>query len=241
MVGAEKYNPFTGQGIPKYARSVARKQFCAGCGGQVSSSALSCGRCGRYFEAQHNASWRLYDSFYRIPALVDYRVGSPGKRIAAAMIDALILVLSIACVELLTFALFYSGQIASGLMTCGAIVSLIVIPLLYFSLFESSKYGATPGKLLNNLKVVDLSGRSITFGAAARRHATKWLLFWPAAVVAAIPAFIPAAQADRSLVTAIVVALPAVFYLLDVFLSRRNKDNRSLLDHWSGTLVGRRR
>ncbi|MDX2471873.1 MAG: RDD family protein [SAR324 cluster bacterium] len=45
-----------------------------------------------------------------------------------------------------------------------------LIPLLYFTAFESSKFQATPGKMLFGLKVTDLKGERISFLQALVRY-----------------------------------------------------------------------
>ena len=64
------------------------------------------------------------------------------------------------------------GQIASFL-----IISVIIIPWLYFSFLESSKNQATLGKLISRVKVTDLQGERITFARATIRHFSKFLSF----------------------------------------------------------------
>ncbi len=44
---------------------------------------------------------------------------------------------------------------------------------LYYAFFESSKYQATPGKIMLNIKVTDLQGNPIGFGRATGRYFGK--------------------------------------------------------------------
>jgi uncharacterized RDD family membrane protein YckC len=46
---------------------------------------------------------------------------------------------------------------------------------LYFSIFESSRLQATPGKLIENIKVVDLNGKRIAFVRATLRYFSSLL------------------------------------------------------------------
>ncbi|MBP9773477.1 MAG: RDD family protein [Candidatus Peribacteraceae bacterium] len=50
---------------------------------------------------------------------------------------------------------------------------LLVISVLYFSVFESSKWQATPGKKIYHLKVGDIHGHRISFGRALGRYIVK--------------------------------------------------------------------
>lgn len=54
-------------------------------------------------------------------------------------------------------------------------ISLIYVGItwLYYAFFESSKYQATPGKLMLNIKVTDLEGNKIGFGRATGRYFGK--------------------------------------------------------------------
>jgi uncharacterized RDD family membrane protein YckC len=74
----------------------------------------------------------------------------------------------------------------SGEMTPEALVGLITTSILvwfirvivswaYGAGFESSRWQATPGKMLLGLKVTDLEGRRITFMRATGRALGKWV------------------------------------------------------------------
>jgi uncharacterized RDD family membrane protein YckC len=52
-------------------------------------------------------------------------------------------------------------------------VIMLIIFWLYFSVFESSRIQATPGKWICRLLVTDLSGRKISFGRATGRYFAK--------------------------------------------------------------------
>jgi uncharacterized RDD family membrane protein YckC len=51
----------------------------------------------------------------------------------------------------------------------------VVVSWLYGAGFESSRWQATPGKMLLGLKVTDLEGRRISFPRATGRAIGKWL------------------------------------------------------------------
>lgn len=50
---------------------------------------------------------------------------------------------------------------------------LIIISVIYFSIFESSKWQATPGKKLHHLQVADMHGHRISFLRALSRYIAK--------------------------------------------------------------------
>lgn len=60
------------------------------------------------------------------------------------------------------------GQVATFLL-----VTLILIPWLYYAILESSKNQATMGKMAARAVVTDLHGRRITFARASLRHFSK--------------------------------------------------------------------
>ncbi|WP_052723865.1 RDD family protein [Paenibacillus wulumuqiensis] len=55
----------------------------------------------------------------------------------------------------------------------------VIFPWLYFSLFEKSKYQATPGKMAVGLIVVDQYYRPLRFGRASGRYWAKFLSTLP--------------------------------------------------------------
>jgi uncharacterized RDD family membrane protein YckC len=57
--------------------------------------------------------------------------------------------------------------------TQGANIATFVIGFLYYTLFESSKWQATPGKLALRLRVTDVNGNGLTVGRAALRNAVR--------------------------------------------------------------------
>lgn len=57
--------------------------------------------------------------------------------------------------------------------TQGANVVVTIIGFLYYTLFECSKWQATPGKLALRLRVTDLQGNGLTIGRSAARNAVR--------------------------------------------------------------------
>lgn len=62
------------------------------------------------------------------------------------------------------------GQVATFLL-----VTVILIPWLYFAILESSKNQATLGKMAARAVVSDLHGNRITFARASLRHFSKFI------------------------------------------------------------------
>lgn len=113
------------------------------------------------------------------------------KRFLATCIDLFILILglgSIAGIVILignlsgyfdsthTYEESTTGeQIFGALLPFVFLLLRMVIPWLYFSLFEYSKYQATPGKMLLGIVAVDRNYRPLSFGRASGRYWAKWL------------------------------------------------------------------
>ncbi|MBN1167874.1 MAG: RDD family protein [Methanospirillaceae archaeon] len=57
------------------------------------------------------------------------------------------------------------------------LVTIVLIPWLYFAALESSQNQATLGKMTLRIIVTDLKGERITFTRATLRHFSKWISF----------------------------------------------------------------
>ena len=78
------------------------------------------------------------------------------------------------------------GTIVGTVLTI--MVAVYAVQILYFSVMESSKYQATLGKMAMGIKVVDLDGNRITFGAALLRSVGKIIsqsIMWIGFIMAA--------------------------------------------------------
>ena len=62
------------------------------------------------------------------------------------------------------------GPVASFLL-----ITLIIVPWLYYAVLEASKNQATLGKMAARIVVTDLQGNQITFTRASLRHFSKFL------------------------------------------------------------------
>src|SRR5258708_7372627 len=63
-------------------------------------------------------------------------------------------------------------DIGSGVIGI-ALVAVLLPHWLYFACFESSKFGATPGKMILRIKVVGKDGQHTSFGRATGRYFAK--------------------------------------------------------------------
>ena len=99
------------------------------------------------------------------------------RRLSAFLIDALALILFYS----LAGGLFGVSPLLESLfldLSCVGLwwlAGLSIANWLYFALFESSPWQATPGKKCLHLQVIHLSGERIGFGRASARHFAKTL------------------------------------------------------------------
>ena len=95
-------------------------------------------------------------------------------RVLAFFIDMILYsiicgVLSVLIIEPLKLVNLFTSQVIDLIALLGA----LFIFWIYFAVFESSKWQATPGKKLLGLKVTDLDGERIGFGRAIARNLLK--------------------------------------------------------------------
>jgi len=57
----------------------------------------------------------------------------------------------------------------------GASVATVLIGFIYYTVFEASKWQATPGKLALRLRVTDMQGHGLNMGRSAARNAVRLL------------------------------------------------------------------
>lgn len=109
----------------------------------------------------------------------EHPYGSIFWRFVAFLVDSLLVGLVDAGVDFL-FGVpsGISPKAIAGLPSGPALLKLGV-HLIYWPLFESSLWQATPGKRLSSLKVVDLAGNRISFVRAFCRNMAKVLSFLP--------------------------------------------------------------
>jgi uncharacterized RDD family membrane protein YckC len=98
-----------------------------------------------------------------------------GKRMGAYLIDMFIVV---SLIILLNLILSDSNPVNQNPIYHKLIVPLIIW-ILYYGLFESSVFQATPGKMLYGLKVTDNSGNRIGFIRSSLRFLSSFLSILP--------------------------------------------------------------
>lgn len=165
--------------------------YCANCGATLSSSAKFCPVCGKAAVILESAGAQATASQYiGQPTTVRYSLHFAGSyanlsdRFAAQLIDGLILaIVSFVIFLPFGFAAFILNPLgwafASSWYSGLSWLFWIVLPVLYFSYFESTS-GQSIGKRLMSIRVVDaMSGTYIDFGRALIRNLLRIIDFLP--------------------------------------------------------------
>lgn len=108
--------------------------------------------------------------------VLEYTLAGVGSRLAAAIIDLLVLMLwGLACMVAAAWTATLLGS--AGKAIWFAIWSVGFMG--YFTLFEAYRQGQTPGKRALGIRVVRDTGHAVTFGAAATRNLLRAADFLP--------------------------------------------------------------
>ena len=166
------------------------------------------------------------------PEGVDLKLelGGAGARAAAFMIDmmAMTLILVIVTIILAFLALASKAEIMIVLWLIGA----FLLRNFWFTLFEMSGRGATPGKRLIGLRVVARDGARLTGGAVLARNAMREIeVFLPLAFLGA--------QAAEGVADALVTLFALVWSGIFLFFPLFNRDRLRAGDLVAGTWVVR--
>lgn len=143
----------------------------------------------------------------------DIRYGSIVRRLAAAVVDLVILGIAVGLV-----VLQQTGPERPG-MALGLLVMASALTMFYRMVFEGSRMQATPGKYLLGLKAVHADGRSMMFAGSALRSWPWWLT---GALGALAPSLIPAVG------ILCLIALAPILW---------DEQRRGLHDRMAGTVV----
>jgi uncharacterized RDD family membrane protein YckC len=155
-----------------------------------------------------------------------FRLASGGDRAGAFVLDVLFLILGLVIVGLL---LDLAGGGAH--LTAVAIVFAFVIRNFYFVIFETRWQGATPGKRIVGIRVIDAHGGQLEAGAILARNLVRELEVWqPLALIFASDQLWPTAPGWARL-------LACLWVFAFAFMPLFNKDRVRVGDLLAGTRV----
>ncbi|HSX11920.1 MAG TPA: RDD family protein [Rhabdochlamydiaceae bacterium] len=105
-----------------------------------------------------------------------FKYASASKRVVAFFIDSLIILFCYMAIGIL-FSLNGVSQLIFQLPIIGLwwYLGMLLLPWMYYALFESSKMQATVGKYILGLQVTTLTGERLSFGRATGRYFGKFL------------------------------------------------------------------
>jgi uncharacterized RDD family membrane protein YckC len=155
-----------------------------------------------------------------------FRLASGGDRAGAFVLDALFLILGLVVLGLLL-------DLAGGgeHLTAVAIVVAFVIRNFYFVIFETRWQGATPGKRIVGIRVIDAHGGQLEAGAILARNLVREIEVWqPLALIFASDQLWPTAPGWARL-------LACLWVFVFAFMPLFNKDRVRIGDLLAGTRV----
>jgi uncharacterized RDD family membrane protein YckC len=152
--------------------------YCTQCGTQNPDDAKFCHHCGHQLAADSTALSTQYAGFWRrfVAYVIDRLIlGIPsGILVLVFIVPSIVSLVGGLCdPERIPFA------ILSFVMSWVWLILVIVIGhLLYFVWFESSRFQATPGKMLLGIVVTDISEKRVSFLRALGRNLGKIISHW---------------------------------------------------------------
>jgi len=159
-----------------------------------------------------------------------FALATAGERVGALAVDCVLLLIATAAVALMALL---AVATARGVGAAVGLVAFFLLRSFYFTWFECRAAGATPGKRLLGLRVIDAHGGMLTPEAVFARNFMREIeLFVPLSLVLVPEALLPdrstAARAAASLWVAVLAFLPLF-----------NRDRLRAGDLVAGTLVVR--
>jgi uncharacterized RDD family membrane protein YckC len=160
-------------------------------------------------------------------------VAAAGDRVGALLLDLLAIFLLVVGALIPLLVLAVAGAVDADLVLAGALLATFLVRTFYFTFFELTWQGQTPGKRRLGIRAVDSRGGPLAAEAIIARNLTRELeLFLPAIALFAPQALFPGAPGWLAL-------LPLAWMLLFGFLPLFNKDRLRVGDLVAGTVVVR--
>lgn len=152
--------------------------YCTQCGTQNPDDAKFCSDCGNRLIAESTNIGTQYAGFWRrfVAYVIDRLIlGTPSFILVLVFIVPTIAGLVSRCCDpdCIPFAV-----LSFVISWVWLIIVIIVGHLLYFAWFESSRFQATPGKMLLGIIVTDTAGQRVSFLRALGRNLGKIISHW---------------------------------------------------------------
>jgi uncharacterized RDD family membrane protein YckC len=159
------------------------------------------------------------------------RVADAGERIAAFLIDLVVLVLVVLAVSLLAECLAPDDATGESIAGSIGLLAAFLVRSFYFVAFELRWQGQTPGKRLMRTRVVDARGGPLTADAIVARNLVRDVeLFLPLSIALAPDQFWPGAPGWAQIVA-------GVWTVVVLFMPLFNRERARVGDLVAGTRV----
>jgi uncharacterized RDD family membrane protein YckC len=160
--------------------------FCSQCGASIEADAKFCARCGTVVAVAGSAATPL---IVTAPTVRPVEYAGFWRRFVAYIIDRIIIGIP---ASILVMAMVVPSIVAMcnrnwdvedipvaivTFIICWIWLAMVIViaHVLYFTWFESSRFQATPGKMVLGIIVTDIQGQRISFLRALGRNAGKIL------------------------------------------------------------------
>jgi uncharacterized RDD family membrane protein YckC len=164
---------------------------------------------------------------------ITFTVALVGDRLGAFLLDWILIVLAMLALVVPLATLSVKGIIEADIVFAAILLFVFLIRTFYFTFFELSWQGQTPGKRRVRIRAVDGRGGPLRAEAIIARNLTREVeLFLPLAALFGADAFFPGAPGLARLVAIVAFLL---FGLLPLF----NRDRLRVGDLIAGTVVVR--
>ncbi|SEO72639.1 RDD family protein [Aquisalimonas asiatica] len=147
--------------------------YCPQCGASNADDARFCEKCGAPLDAGERRLVAEETGFFGDGPAAGIAYGGFWRRVAAALLDMLVLILPLTVLQMLLAPGTLAGEQPAG---AGAHwwtwwdTFNLVVGWMYWAGMHSSSYQATVGKMLMGMKVTDLEGGRISFARATGRY-----------------------------------------------------------------------
>jgi uncharacterized RDD family membrane protein YckC len=164
---------------------------------------------------------------------IRFAVALAGDRLGAFLLDVLFILLIVLAIAIPLGVLASRGLIPADVVFAASLLAVFLVRTFYFTFFELTWQGQTPGKRRVRIRAVDGRGGPLRAEAIIARNLTREVeLFLPLAALFGADAFFPGAPGLARLVAIVAFLL---FGLLPLF----NRDRLRVGDLIAGTVVVR--
>ena len=161
---------------------------------------------------------------------LEFNTASIAKRIASVILDMLILMLYMLVVYKFVIVNFNMGAKMNEFIS---MMSISILPFIYFPISEILLNGQTPGKRMLGVKVMDAEGKEPSIS----QYLLRWLLGFGNYSVFLLPYIIGLTAAGMFPILLYCLCILGVFYFPDFLCSAISSKSQRIADFAAGTVV----